>query len=186
MPIGSLWLAVILSAVAVFVVSSVIHMVLKYHKADMRKLPDEEGIRDAVRKAGPAPGLYFSPYCPDHSQMNDPATRERFTKGPVMLVTVLPNGLPAMPKYLGQWFVYCLVVSFVTAYVARHTLAPGADGMLVMRIAGTVAFTAYGLAHVSDSIWKGQPWGNTCRDLLDALAYGLTTGAVFMGLWPAA
>ncbi len=77
-------------------------------------------------------------------------------------------------------------MSFASAYVARHTLTPGADGMLVMRTTGTVAFVAYGLSHVSDSIWKGEPWANTFRALVDALIYALITGAVFRLLWPAA
>jgi hypothetical protein len=91
-----------------------------------------------------------------------------------------------MPKLLTLWFFFSLFVSFVAAYVARHTLQPGADGLLVMRITGTVAFAGYGVSHVSDSIWKGQPWSNTMRDLLDAAIYAVLTGLTFRLLWPAA
>jgi hypothetical protein len=186
MPFGSLWLPVIVAAVVVFVVSSILHMVLKYHRADHRRLPDEGPVREALGRANPAPGVYFTPYCDDMKQMNEPAAREKFEKGPVAILTVCPKGLPNMPKYLALWFGYTVLVGFVAAYVARHTLQPGADGMLVMRITGTVAFAGYSLSHVSDSIWKSQPWSNTARALLDGLIYALLTGLTFRLLWPAA
>ncbi|HXH28566.1 MAG TPA: hypothetical protein VNL37_05935 [Candidatus Polarisedimenticolia bacterium] len=186
MPFGSLWLPVIVSAVAVFVASSILHMALKYHKADYRPCPEEEAVRAAIAKANPAPGLYATPYCPDMKQMKEPAIRERFDKGPVALLTVFPRGLPNMPKHLTLWFAFSVLVSFVAAYVARHTLVPGADGLLVMRITGTVAFTGYALSDVSASIWKGQPWSNTVRALIDGGIYALLTGVIFRLLWPAA
>ena len=91
-----------------------------------------------------------------------------------------------MPKHLALWFGFCVLVSFVAAYVARHTLQPGADGMLVMRITGTVAFAGYVASEVSDSIWKGQPWANTFRFLIDGIVYSVLTGLTFRLMWPAA
>lgn len=186
MPFGSLWLPVIVSAVAVFVVSSLIHMVLKYHNADHKPLPREEEVRQALARADAAPGVYFTPHCKDHKQMNDPATKEKFEKGPVAIITMYPKGVPMLPKHLLLWFAFSVVISFTAAYVARHTLSYGADGLMVMRITGTIAFLAYGFSHVSDSIWKGQPWSNTVRALIDGAIYALVTGVTFRLLWPAA
>ncbi|HSF39834.1 MAG TPA: hypothetical protein VLT87_08585 [Thermoanaerobaculia bacterium] len=186
MPLGSLWLPVIVSAVAVWLVSAIVHMVLKYHRADYKQLSDEESIAQAVRKVGPGPGLYVMPYCADMSQMKDPAFRKKYDEGPVALLTVMRNGPPALGKNLAQWFALCFLVSFVTAYVARHTLSPATDGLEVMRITGTVAFIAYGFGYIQDSIWKAIPWGNSLRGLLDAAIYGLVTGLVFRFLWPGA
>ena len=186
MPFGSLWVPVLVSAVVVFVGSSILHMALRYHRADIKALPNEDAVRDALGKGSPAPGLYFTPYCCDMKQMREPAMREKFEKGPIAMITINRKGVPAMPKHLAMWFAFSLIVSFVAAYVARHTLLPGADGMLVMRITGTVAFAAYGLSHVSDSIWKGQPWANTARALIDGMIYALLTGFTFRFLWPGA
>ena len=186
MPFGSLWLPVVVSAVAVFVVSSVIHMALKYHKADIKPLPNEDAVREALAKGNPSPGLYFSPYCADHAQMGEPAVKAKFEKGPVAMFTILPKGLPMMPKHLAQWFGFSLLVSFVAAYVARHTLHPGDGGMEVMRLTGTVSFAAYALSNLSDSIWKGQPWSNTWRHVFDGLLYALATGLTFRMMWPGA
>jgi hypothetical protein len=186
MPLGSLWLPGLLSAVAVFVVSSILHMALKYHRADYKQLPNEDAVRDALGKGTLAPGLYQVPYCVDAKSMQDPAHKAKYEKGPVAIITVVPNGVPVLPKYLGQWFLFSLFISFVAAYVARHTLHPGDDGILVMRITGAVAFSAYGLTNVLDSIWKGQPWSNTGRALIDGAIYSVVTGAVFCLLWPKA
>ena len=46
-----LWLPIILSTVFVFIVSSVIHMVLPYHRSDVSKIPNEDGILDTMRAA---------------------------------------------------------------------------------------------------------------------------------------
>ena len=186
MPFGSLWIPVIVSAAVVFVGSSILHMALRYHRADHKALPEEDAIREAIGKANPAPGLYFTPYCTDMKQMREPAMKEKFEKGPIAMITVSPKGAPALPKHLALWFAFSVFVSFVAAYVARHTLHPGAEGLQVLRITGTVAFAAYGLSHVSDSIWKAQPWGNTARALLDGLIYALLTGLTFRLLWPGA
>ena len=186
MPFGSLWIPVIVSAVVVFVASSILHMALKYHQADYKSLPNEGAVREALAKGSPAPGIYFTPYCADMKQMKEPAIKEKFEKGPVAMLTIYPKGAPMMPKLLALWFAFNVFVSFVAAYVARHTLHPGDDGMLVMRITGTVAFATYALSHMSDSIWKGQPWSNTVRAIVDGAVYALLTGLTFRLLWPAA
>lgn len=186
MPFGSLWLPVVVSAVAVWLVSAILHMVLKYHRADYKQLSDEESVAPALRKAAPAPGVYSMPYCVDPAQMKDPAVLKRYEEGPVALLTVMRNGPPAMGKYLGLWFLFCFLVSFVTAYVARHTLSSGSDLLEVLRITGTVAFIGYGFGYFQDSIWKGIPWANSLRALIDAAVYAVVTGLVFRFLWPGA
>ena len=186
MPIGSLAIPGVVSAVVVFVISSILHMALKYHGADYKGLPNEEAAREGLGKGTLAPGLYQVPYCKDMKSIQEPANKEKFEKGPIAIIAILPNGIPAMPKYLAQWFLFTLFVSFLVAYVARHTLQFGTDGTQVMRITGIVAFSAYGLTNVLDSIWKGQPWANTWRALFDGAIYAVATGATFRLLWPAA
>jgi hypothetical protein len=184
MPFGTLWLPVVVSALVVWFASALAHMVLKHHKADYRGLPDENAVGEPLRKANLAPGLYVHPYVPDHRKMKDPAVQARYTKGPVAMIYVLPSGPPRMGKYLVLWLGFCLLVSFVAAYVARHTLTLTADGMTVMRITGAVAFAGYVMGDLQDMIWKGQPLGNTVRGVIDAIVYAVLTGLVFRLLWP--
>jgi hypothetical protein len=170
----------------VFIVSAILHMVLKYHRADYKPLSDEEAARQGISKSSPAPGVYMIPYCSDMAQMKDPAYLKKYEEGPVAIVTVMPSARPNMGKNLSQWFLFCLLVSFVTSYVARHCLTFGAEAMEVLRLTGTVAFVGYGFGYFVDSIWQGIPWSNSLRGLLDAVIYCLVTGAVFVWLWPAA
>ena len=86
MPLGSFWIPVIVSTIAVFLGSSIIHMALKYHKADYKSLPQEEAVREALRKADAAPGVYFTPYCADMKEMKNPEVMEKYAKGPVALL----------------------------------------------------------------------------------------------------
>lgn len=186
MDFGSLWLPVVASAVAVWIASSILHMVLKYHRADYKQLANEDVVAAALRPSAPAPGVYAIPYCAEPSQMKDPAMRKRYDEGPVALLHVMRSGPPAMGKYLGLWFLFCLLVSFTAGYVARHALAEGASGLEVLRITGTLAFVGYGYGNIQDAVWRGVPWSNALRGLLDAAIYALVTGWVFRLLWPGA
>ena len=182
-PLAALWLPILLSAVIIFVASSLMHMVLPYHRSDYSQLPDEDKIRATLRSANLKRRLYVFPFC-THKDMKSPAAIEKYKQGPVGFLTILPSGPPAMPKFLIQWFVYCLLIGFFVAYLTGHTVAPGAHYLAVFRVAGTAAFLAYGLGHLSDGIWKGQMWGTTIKEVIDGLVYGLLTAGTFGWLWP--
>ena len=134
-PLSALWLPIVLSAVIVFVASSIMHMVLPYHKSDYQKLPDEDKVLPALRAAGLKRGLYIFPFT-THKDMKSPAVIEKYNQGPVGMMTIFPNGPPVMPKFLGLWFGYCLIIGFFVAYLAAHTVAPGAYYLRVFRVVG--------------------------------------------------
>jgi hypothetical protein len=182
-PLTALWLPILLSAVIVFIASSIIHMVLPYHRSDYRQLPEEDKLLAALRGFGLKQGLYVFPFC-THKDMKSPAAIEKYKQGPVGFLTVFPSGPPALPKYLVKWFLYCLLIGFFVAYLTGRTVTPGATYPAVFRVAGTAGFLAYGLGHVSNAIWKGQPWGMTIKEMFDGLIYGLLTAGTFGWLWP--
>lgn len=179
--LSALWVPIVLSAVIVFVASSILHMVLPYHRSDYRKLPNEDAA--AVALKGTAPGMYILPYC-THQEMKSAAVQERFKSGPVGTVLLRPPGPIQMGKFLGLWFGFCLIVAFFTAYLAGHTLAAGVHYLVVFRVVGTTAFMAYGLANIANGIWKGEPWGVVAKEVVDGLIYGLLTAGTFGWLWP--
>lgn len=179
--LGALWLPILLSAVIVFVASSIMHMVLPYHRSDYKKLPDEEKAREALR--GLQRGLYSMPYC-THQTMKTPEIQEKFKQGPVGLLTVFPSGPPVLPKFMAMWFGYCLIVGFFVAYLTYHTVAAGSNYLVVFRVAGTAAFMAYSFAHISNGIWKAEPWGNVVKEVIDGLVFGMLTAGTFGWLWP--
>ena len=182
-PLTALWLPIVLSAVIVFVASSIMHMLLPYHQSDYRKLPDEDKVRAALRAAGLTQGLYIFPHT-NHKDMKSPATAEKYKEGPVGFMAIVHNGTPAMPKFLGLWFAYSLIISFFVAYLTGHTVASGVHYLVVFRVVGTAAFLAYGLAHISNGIWRGIPWSMVAKDVIDGLIYALLTAGTFGWLWP--
>src|SRR5678815_5057432 len=99
---AQLWLPVVLAAVLIFVASSLIHMVLKWHNSEYRALPDEEATRAAMR--GAAAGQYALPYIGDFKRMKEPEMQRKFTEGPVAFVTVRPSGSINMGAPLAMWF----------------------------------------------------------------------------------
>ena len=54
--VAALWLPILLSAVLVFVASSIIHMASPWHKSDYPKMPNEDGVMDALRPFAIPPG----------------------------------------------------------------------------------------------------------------------------------
>lgn len=181
--LAALWLPIVLSAIFVFIASSIMHSVLKYHQGDYRKLRDEASFLAALRANNPARGLYVFPFSAQ-KDMKSPEMVEKYKQGPVGMMTIAPNGPPVMPKFLAQWFSFCLIVAFFSAYIAAHTVAPGANYPAVFRVVGTVAFMAYGLGNLSNGIWKLQTWSMTIKEVADGLVYGLLTAGTFGWLWP--
>jgi hypothetical protein len=179
----ALWLPILLSTVIVFFASFIMHMVFSYHKSDYRKLPDEDRVTDALRSAGVTRGpAYFFPYC-SFKEMKSAPVIEKFKRGPVGLLTVLPSGPPAMGKNLVQWFLYCVVIGIFAAYLSGRLLAPGTAFWQVFRVVGTVAFLGYGAAHAQESIWSGRSWVVTLKHLFDSVIYAVLTAGAFGWLW---
>ncbi len=180
----SLWLPILLSAVAVFLVSSILHMVLTYHRSDFGPMPGEDSVMAAFRKAGVSPGEYVMPHCATPSEMKAPAYQEKLKSGPVGFVTVLGPGGFNMGVSLVLWFIYSLAIGVFAAYVAGRTLPAGTEYLQVFRITSTVAFVAYAMGLWQNSIWNKRPWSTTLKFTFDGLVYALFTGGVFGWLWP--
>lgn len=180
----SLWLPILLSAVAVFFVSSVVHMVLPYHRGDYRKLPEEDKVREALRAADVPPGDYMFPHAGSSKELSSPEMVEKFKQGPVGLMTMMRSGPPAMGRNLVLWFLFCLVMSIFVAYLARVTLPAGTGYLTVFRVVGTAGFLGYSMAQAIETIWKQRCWGTTLKHMFDGLIYSLVTGGIFGWLWP--
>jgi hypothetical protein len=179
-----LWMPVVGSAVLVFLASWLLHMVLTYHRSDYKKLPNEEKLMAALGAEGLTPGVYVFPHCADPKQMGSPEMLDKWKKGPVGILSVIPSGPPAMGKSLGLWFLYCAGISVFAAYVAGRALDSGTPYLAVFRMTGTVAFVGYAMGEVAASIWKAQPWSNTLKHVFDGLVYALLTAGMFGWLWP--
>jgi hypothetical protein len=182
--LGSLVLPILISAVLVFILSAIIHMMLRYHRSDYSALPNEDAVRAAIRSGSPKPAQYIIPYCSDPKHMQTPEMQQKYAEGPLGVLNVMPTGVPKMGKSLTQWFIYLLVVGFFIAYVAAHTIPPGTPYLAVFRVVGAVGTLAYAAGQFQGSIWMGKPWSITWKDAFDGLLYGLVTAGTFGWLWP--
>ena len=182
--IVSLWLPILLSAVFVFIVSSVVHMLLSYHSGDFTKVPDEEKVMDDLRKYNIPPGEYSMPRAESMKDMSSPEFIEKQKKGPVAMMTVMQNGPVNMGSSLLQWFLFSVVVGIFAAYISGRALGPGADYLAVFRFTGATAFIAYTLGSWQESIWYKRKWSTTIKNTVDGLIYALVTAGTFGWLWP--
>ena len=181
--LSSLWLPILLSSVIVFVASSIIHMAPLWHRNDYPKAPNEDKLMDAVRPLGIPPGDYMVPR-PSSAEMRSPEFAEKIKRGPVMVVTVMPNAMPSMSRNLVLWFFYSAAVGFLAAYVAGRALPPGTDYLRVFQLIGATAFIGYSVALWQMSIWYSRAWSLTIKAAVDGLIYALLTAGTFGWLWP--
>ena len=179
-----LWLPILVAAIAVFVASSLIHMVFNWHAADYRGLSNEDDVRAVIRAGGAGPGEFFMPYCADKKDMGKPEVIAKFREGPVGQLVLRPVGAPTMGKALGLWFALNLVIAILAGYLACRTLAAGSSFAQIVRVVGLFTFVAYAGGAVQQAVWMGKPWASAAKDVGDALIYAVVTGLAFGWLWP--
>ena len=180
----ALWLPILLSAVVVFIASSIVHMAPLWHASDYPRMPNEDAFSEAVRPLAIPPGDYLVPRPAARAELRSPAFLEKMQRGPVVLITVMPPGQWQMGRTMAFWFLYCAVVSFFAAYVAARALPPGSPFLSVFRFAGVATFLGYAVALWQMSIWYRRAWNMTIKATVDGLIYALLTAGVFGWLWP--
>ena len=182
--VTQLWLPILIAAALVFVASSVIHMVLGYHKGDYMKVPREDDAMAAMRQFNLAPGDYSMPRPGSMADLKTPEYQKKWAAGPVMFFTVMPNGSTSMGAQFIGWFLFSVFIGTITAYATGLAYGPGADYMQIFRMASTVAFIGYAGALPSFSIWYKRSWRTTLLGMLDGLIYGMLTAGTLGWLWP--
>lgn len=183
-PIHTLWLPILLSSVGVFILSSVIHTLLPWHKSDYPRVPNEDKVRGTLGSLALPPGEYLVPRPVSNEEMRSPEFAQKMKDGPVVILTVRPNGMISMAPRLIQWFLYTIVIGIFVAYVAGRALPPGAMYLQVFRFAGATGFISYTVAQWEMPIWWWRSWSMTIKATFDGLIYALVTAGFFGWLWP--
>src|ERR1043166_5101021 len=111
----ALWLPILLSAVIVFELRSVIHMFTPWHKGDYPTVHHDDRVMAALRPPNTPPGDYMFPRPSGMAEMRSPEFVAKRSKGPAMVVTVLPNGPVTMGRELVLWFLFSVVVGVFAA-----------------------------------------------------------------------
>jgi hypothetical protein len=153
----SLWLAVLVSAVVVFIASSIIWMVLPLHKKDWKTLPDEDGFMRALGAMNIPPGLYSFPNCAAvEGGYKNEAFQKKWEAGPKGFISVWPAKV-SMGTNLALMFVFNVVVGVFVAYMASMALSRGEGFSQVFQVCGTAAVMGYALGGFPGALWDGKP-----------------------------
>jgi hypothetical protein len=175
----SLWLPILLSAVALFFASFLSWMVVQLHRDDWRRLDREDEFLTAVRNLQVPLGSHMFPCAETPEQMKSEEFQRKCAAGPNGVLTIFPKTNMGMNLVLT--FLYFLAVSFCLAYLATLALAPGAGFMPVFRFVSTAALLTFLAAIVQHAIWfKNRIVGH----VIESVAYAAIVGAIFAAMWP--
>jgi hypothetical protein len=179
--LASLWLPILVSGIALFFASFCAWMVLPHHKKDWIGLPNEDAVMQQLRKDNLGGGQYCFPYAASPEAMKSDSYKAKMKAGPRGTLT-----LWAAPPNMGVNMVctvfFFVIANAVIAYLAGMVIPPGNDRWFVFRFVGTAGVLTYGTANILNGIWFGR---KMVSDIVDGIAYGLITGAIFALLWPA-
>lgn len=184
-PLADLWLPILLAAVAVWIVSALAWTLFPHHHRDFDKLPDEAAFCAQLKALNIGPGNYGFPNAADCKGGNKEEMQRRWKEGPIGWLTIMPTPLNMGRNMILSFLVY-LAVSLFIAYAGAITLPRGTGFATVFRVLGAAGVAAYAFASLPHGIWFGSKPRALLMCMLDGIAYGLATGAVFAALWPSA
>lgn len=182
-PFISLLPPIALSAVGVFVLTMIVHMT-PWHRRDYLKLPDEDGVMQALHPFNIPPNDYTVPHPGSGEYMKSPEYDAKRNAGPVMWLTVAPSGPWNMGKMMGLWFLFVVVVSASVACVVGPIIPPSGDMRAVFHSVSVITFLTYAMGAFPMSIWYDRKWSTTFKTAVDSLLYALATGWIFSMMWP--
>lgn len=181
-----LWLPILLSAAAVWLISTIFGMALPHHKQDWINLSEEDGFMDDLRRRGIKPGNYLFPDFRTSAQLKSQKVEKALKEGPVGHLSVWKTPVTMGDKMVGSFIVH-LVVAILIAYLTRVSLPPSpgaAPGAKVFQIAATAGILAYSFSFIPNALWFGAYKRTIVASVFDGVVCGLVIGAIFAWRWP--
>ena len=177
-----LWLPILLSAAAVWLISLVFGMALPHHKQDWIGLSDEDGLMDFIRRNGIKPGNYLFPDFRTREALKSAKVEKALNEGPVGHLSVWRTPVTMGDKMVGAFIVH-LVVATLIAYLTRIALPGAAPFAKVFQIAGTAGILAYSFSFIPNALWFGAYKRTIVASIIDGIICGLVIGAIFAWRW---
>jgi hypothetical protein len=189
--LASLWLPIVVSAVAVWITSALFWMLINHHDGDYVALPADTEIDlvTKLRSGGVAAGAYLFPHVRNCGG-DKKAQQAKFMEGPCGTLTVFrkPDGAQMGRNMLLSVLVYFIIAVFIAYLAALALPTVKGDGSAsfkrVFQFCATAGVVAYAFAPTVNGIWFGQSTRALLLTVVDGIVYGLVTGAVFGWLWP--
>ncbi len=180
MSVFELWIPIVVSGIAVHILSTLAWTVLPHHRPEWNKLPVEDEFQDLIAGRKVPAGQYMVPYAANGKEANSETFRAKDQKCRGMLV-LWPTPIN-MGKAILFTLLYFLFSSFVIGYLASIALVPGAPFLRVFQFVFTTALLTYCAAHFPHVFWFRR---KIAMELLDGLTFALACGLIFALLWPA-
>lgn len=183
----TLWLPILLSAAAVWVLSIIFGMPFLHHKHDWVGLAphEEDAFMEFLRTSSIKPGNYLFPDFRTREAMETEKVKKALQGGPVGHLSVWKTPLTMGDKLVGTFVVH-LVVSIFIAYLARVAIpASGPAGFAkVFQVAATAGILAYCFSTIPSALWWGSSKRTIVANVFDGVVFGLVIGAIFAWRWP--
>lgn len=190
MDLFSLWLPILLSAVAVWFLATIASMALPHHKNDFIALPTpeaEDAFMQFIRTSAIKPGNYLFPDFRTSEALKSEKVAKAIEEGPIGHLSLWQPPLTMASKMAATFAVY-LAVSILLALLATITLplppAKPAETLKVFEVVTLAGILAYSFSFMPSAIWFGAYKRTIIAGLLDGIAYGALTGAIFAWRWP--
>ncbi len=180
-----LWLPILIATVCVFFASSIIWMLLPYHKKDIQFLPNEEELTAKVTQMNIKPGLYMFPNCQDPKDYEGDEYKAKWKAGPWGTITVQP-GQPSFGMNLFKTFLAYLVITVFVAYITAASTRAGADYLAVFQVAGAAGVLGHCMGGLAGDFFLGKPTRFIITGFIDGVIFALITAGVIASMWPAA
>lgn len=180
--VWSLFLPIVLSAIALFFASFLSWMVVKLHKPDWKPLPNEDDVMQAAKEGNLPVGSYVFPHCSNPEEMKSEAYKKKMLEEPSGVMTIFPRG-ESMGRNLGLTFALFLGVSFCIGYLATLALEPGAGFNDVFRFVATAGIVTFLVGIVQHAIWFRI---RIVGHVIESVVYALIMALIFAAFWPAA
>src|SRR5258707_5441011 len=101
-----LWLPILLSAAAVWVISLIVWIALPHHKQDFIGLRHEDGFIDYIRRSGIKPGNYVFPDFRGREAMQSTKTQNTLEEGADGQLSGWPTPVTMGIKMVSTFIVY--------------------------------------------------------------------------------
>jgi Flp pilus assembly protein TadB len=182
-----LWVPVVVSTAAMFMLSFVFWAALNVHAGDHDHIPNskENELRDALARLGIGPGSYMFPKAMNHAEASSNEFQGQFFVKPsgTMMIFRKPNMALNMLATAMLFLVICLGV----AYVAHLTLAKApaaASFWQVFRVVFTILFLGCSIHPLINQVWFQSKGRTKVLTVIEGACYAAAAGLVFAWLWP--
>ena len=179
-----LWIPIVISACSLLLISGIVSCFVRPRLSDWKELPEEDGTVEFLQKSGISPGLYLFPGRRKRADaLSEESRQQRMDSGPWGTISI-GSRPPNLARKLMQSMAFFLVLNILVAHLATQALDPGDGFLAVFQFTGTAAALSCAFGGIPNAIWLGAHFRAAWIDVIQGVAYGIITGAVFAAFWP--